>query len=67
MNVRVGENNKSWFRCDRIMHVNDKWFFVTREFSEEGPFISRHEAELVLMLYIRHVNNGLDSKGSVLL
>jgi len=62
MSVRVGENNKSWFRSDRMMHVNDKWFFVTRELSEEGPFVSRHEAELVLTLYIRHMNDGLHSE-----
>lgn len=57
MTVRSGENEKSWFRSDRFTHINDSWFFTTREMTEEGPFVSRQEAENALMLYIRHVND----------
>lgn len=57
MTVRSGESDKSWFRCDRFTHINDEWFFTTREMTEEGPFSSRQEAENALILYIRHAND----------
>ncbi len=56
MNVRGGEDNKNWFRSDRMLHVNENWYFVTRENTQEGPFSSRNEAENELTLYIRHAN-----------
>ena len=59
MLVRAGEDNKSWFRSDRMMHVNENWYFLTRENTQEGPFDSRQEAEAELILYIRHVNDSL--------
>lgn len=59
MTVRSGESEKTWFRGERIMHVNDQWYFLTREMTQEGPFASRHEAEMELNLYIRHVNDAL--------
>ena len=59
MNVRTGETNKSWFRSERFSHVNDEWFFTTREFTEEGPFESKQDAEMELLLYIRHSNDTL--------
>jgi hypothetical protein len=59
MGVRAGETDKRWFRGERISHVNDKWFFTTREFTEEGPFSSKHDAEMELLLYIRHANDSL--------
>ncbi|WP_250656387.1 DUF6316 family protein [Alkalimarinus coralli] len=58
MAVRSGEKIKTWFRSDRFLCVNEKWFFITRELTQEGPFDSRGEAELELNLYIRHVNDG---------
>lgn len=57
MAVRAGEKIKTWFRGDRFLCVNEKWFFITRELTQEGPFDSRGEAELELNLYIRHVND----------
>ena len=57
MDVRSGEKDKTWFRGDRFLHINDKWFFMTRELTQEGPFVSRAEAERELMLYIRHINH----------
>lgn len=59
MAVRVGETDKNWFRSDRMLHINDEWYFLTREMTQEGPFKNRHEAELELNLYIRHVNDHL--------
>jgi hypothetical protein len=59
MSVRIGETDKRWFRSGRFTHVNNKWFFTTREFTEEGPFASKQEAEMELLLYIRHANDTL--------
>lgn len=57
MTVRGGENQKTWFRTDRIQNVNNQWYFMTRESTQVGPFGSRREAELELNLYIRHAND----------
>jgi uncharacterized protein DUF6316 len=57
MVVRAGESNKTWFRGERFLCIGGLWYFITREFTQEGPFDNRSEAELELILYIRH-NNG---------
>ena len=57
MDVRQGEQKKTWYRGDRFLHINDKWFFMTRELTQEGPFRSREEAERELNYYIRQVNH----------
>jgi len=59
MSVRTGETNKRWFRSERFLHVNDEWFFSTRELTEEGPFLTKQDAEMELLLYIRHANDSL--------
>lgn len=64
MSVRTGELEKRWFRSERITHINDQWFFTTREFTEEGPFSSKQDAEMELLLYIRHINDTLYIKTS---
>jgi len=56
MTVRAGEKNKTWFRSDRFMFINDKWYFLTREETQVGPFDSRAEAERELTYYIRDIN-----------
>lgn len=57
MDVRIGEKNKTWFRSERFLHINDKWYFLTRELTQEGPFASRAEAERELNYYIGHMNH----------
>ncbi|KEF30264.1 hypothetical protein D777_03440 [Marinobacter nitratireducens] len=64
MGVRKGEADQSWFRSDRFSVVNGQWFFQTREGSMEGPFDSIHEAEMELLLYLRHVEDHLFGKVS---
>lgn len=59
MNVRVGEVDKTWFRSERFQCVNNRWYFLTREGSQEGPFDNRREAEQELLLYLRHANDAL--------
>lgn len=41
---RIGEDNKSYFRSDRTVLVNDRWYFLSRETGPEGPFGSRDDA-----------------------
>lgn len=57
MDVRNGEKNKTWFRGERFLHINDEWFFMTREQTQEGPFSSKQEAERELNYYIRQANH----------
>jgi len=64
MSVRTGETTKNWFRSERFMHVNDQWFFSTREMTEEGPFSSKEDAEMELLLYIRHANDNSFKKSA---
>lgn len=59
MDVRSGESDKNWFRSERFMHVNNKWYYVTREFTQEGPFESKADAERELHLYIRYETDEL--------
>jgi hypothetical protein len=45
------------FRVSRFFHSMDKWYFITREGTVEGPFDHRAEAEQTLENYL----NGLDA------
>ena len=53
MDVRNGEIDETWFRCDRFIHSPEGWFFTTREATQEGPFSSHLDAERELNYYIR--------------
>ncbi|AUM12897.1 DUF6316 family protein [Ketobacter alkanivorans] len=55
MSVRAGEQEKVWYRSDRVFWSGGGWFFLTREKTQEGPFTSRLEAEQELNFYIRHI------------
>lgn len=56
MRTRSGEAARPWFRSDRYYHTGEGWWFMTRENTELGPFISQNEAEIELVLYVRQVN-----------
>ncbi|OUS31644.1 hypothetical protein A9Q99_03485 [Gammaproteobacteria bacterium 45_16_T64] len=60
MQVRIGEIDKTWFRCDRFIHLGDGWYFTTRENTQEGPFDNHQDAERELDYYIR-THNRIDS------
>ncbi|ARU54986.1 MAG: DUF6316 family protein [Pseudomonadales bacterium] len=64
MVVRAGEKDKTWFRGDRFYSIQGEWYFTTREGSEEGPFGSKKEAEMELLLYIRHADDDLYCRGT---
>ncbi|SDW93441.1 DUF6316 family protein [Marinobacter mobilis] len=57
MDVRHGEESRSWFRSSRFVCVNGQYFYQTREGSTEGPFDSAKEAEMDLLLYLRHAED----------
>ncbi len=44
------------YRSSRLSSVNGQYFFSTREGTLEGPFASRHDAELAVARYIDRVN-----------
>lgn len=52
MECRAGETSKKWFRSSRIYCVDGKWFFTTREGDNMGPFVSRHQAEKEVVVFI---------------
>lgn len=52
MNVRNGEQDKTWFRSKRIFKVQDKYYFSTREEEDVGPFDSFEKAEDGLKAFI---------------
>ena len=57
MEVRQGESDKKvWFRSERLLQIDNGWYFLTRENTQEGPFGSRSEAERELIYYIRFKN-----------
>ncbi|MGB1952056.1 MAG: DUF6316 family protein [Marinobacter sp.] len=59
MDVRKGEQERNWFRSDRFTVINGQWFFQTREGAFEGPFDSVSEAQMELLLYLRHSEDEL--------
>ncbi|TQV84530.1 DUF6316 family protein [Aliikangiella coralliicola] len=56
MRTRAGEAARPWFRTDRFYHTNEGWWFLTREKTEKGPYVSQLEAEHELIIYIRNAN-----------
>ncbi|GAA0848196.1 DUF6316 family protein [Marinobacter sp.] len=59
MDVRKGEQERNWFRSKRFEMINGQWYFQTREGTMEGPFDSMREAEMELLLYLRHADDAL--------
>ena len=60
MQYRDGEKSAKYFRANRFFCICEKWFFASRENVQIGPFQNEDEAEIELMLYLRHVNEGGD-------
>ena len=54
--MRKDDNEEQrWFSSERFVSSGGKWFFITREETQEGPYETIEEAERELMLYIRGV------------
>jgi hypothetical protein len=45
------------YRRNRFIKENGYWYFITREATTEGPFLSKSEAEYKLESYIRVINS----------
>ena len=60
---RVDDPNggRSWFRSDRLVREGNKWFFLTREGTVEGPFDTRAEAFDRLEVYAKVMSMNLVS------
>jgi len=49
---RVGEEERNWFRSDRIYNLNNKWYFTTREGDELGPFNNHDGVEKAIRDFV---------------
>ena len=46
----------TWFRSERFITSGGRWFFITREGTQEGPYNSQKEAAQGVILYIRKLS-----------
>jgi hypothetical protein len=56
MASRVGEQEKTWFRTDRFIHTSHRdcgWYVALRDGDQLGPYDTRQEAEMELIMYMR--------------
>ncbi len=54
MGERTGDDGADHSQTERFYESNSKWYFKTREGEDQGPFMSRKEAESGLAAYVRH-------------
>jgi hypothetical protein len=50
--ARKGEARGFPFRSERMFSVGHEWFYATREGIDQGPFLSRNQAENALSSFI---------------
>ena len=58
MQCRRGEVENTHFRIDRYFCISGEWFFSTRENLQIGPFANKEDAQVELMLFLRHLREG---------
>lgn len=51
-NPRKGEATGHPFRSERMFSIGHEWFYATREGVDQGPFLSREQAENALSNFI---------------
>ena len=56
----------TWYRSDRMIEQDGKWYFQTREGNIEGPYNTRLEAANALDVFIQAKSLGLLSSESEL-
>lgn len=49
---RAGEPQRRYFRSDRLIEADGRWYFLTREEKRVGPFEQPHEARESLAQYV---------------
>lgn len=58
MTNREGETAATHLRTTRYYCISGQWFFSTRENLQVGPFQSQDDAQVQLMLFLRHLGEG---------
>lgn len=65
--VRRGENDRTWYRSDRVFRCNGQWYFHTREGFHVGPFKTQFDAEVEAGLLIKKLRDvGSDQVSQVI-
>jgi|GEM_PF-834373 len=54
--TRAGEKEKFWYRSDRLIKIDNQWYFTTRESQDVGPYGTREEAEHGLAIFIECIH-----------
>lgn len=65
MAARDGELDRARFRTDRFIHTtnpNNGWYVSLREGAMLGPFETRREAEIELVLHMRELGVSLSQQ-----
>lgn len=55
MKCRENEPVKSWFRSDRFFTIENRWYFITREGQNIGPFETLGHAKSGVSLFLNSV------------
>jgi len=53
--LRKGESGVIPFRSGRFFNVETQWYFTSREGIDHGPFDSKHNAEVILDVFIHNL------------
>ena len=53
MRYRRGETQTLWFRTGRVVRVDGRWYFNTREGIDVGPYATELEAEIEAELLVQ--------------
>ncbi len=56
--------NKAWYRSERFIEHDGKWFFVTREGTTQGPFDSKQDAIVQLEKWVKVYQSGMLDESS---
>ena len=58
MDCRAGEAGTKNSRTPRYFCISGQWYFSSRENLQMGPFSSLDDAEMELLMFLRHVGEG---------
>lgn len=58
MQCRSGEVANAHGRTDRYFCISGEWFFSTRENLQIGPFLTYDAAEVEMIMFLRHMQEG---------
>lgn len=58
MQCRTGEAEGENSRTPRYFCISGQWYFSSRETLQVGPFPSQDDAEMELLMFLRHVGEG---------